>query len=91
MVRSALEQANARLKRQGKPKQGNFGSASGLSASSLSVHLHLSFFLCLFASLSVSLLGCLSVSPQTGFSQLLSTPQGGTQRENIIKALHLCL
>ena len=45
--------------------------------------------LCLFALLSVSLPGCLSISPQTGFCQTLSTPQA-SRTERVWKYNQRC-
>lgn len=81
VVRRALEQANANSEQEGDPKQHNFRSLY-LSTLVLSLNLSVIDFLCLFASLSASLLCCLSASLQTGF---LSKPQHTSHRENIIK------
>lgn len=78
VVSRALEQANFRSEQEGEPKQANFRSASVSVPQNLGAHsasVSVIVFLCLFASLSVSLLGCLSVSLQTGFCQSLSTPR----------------
>lgn len=62
--------------------QNNITSGLCTSVPWCSLNLSVIDFLCLFASLSASLLCCLSASLQTGF---LSKPQHTSHRENIIK------
>lgn len=86
VVNGALEEAKARSEQEGEPNQANFRSASvsvPLCSGALSASVSVIVFLCLFALLSVSLLGCLSASLQTGFCQSLSTPQTGIEGDSV--------